>query len=160
MCVFFYCYLLKYIYIYSNRTTTGRRHLSFLRRVKKQERRKEKRISCRLAICPPLVSAIMLNRVFFRIVTNHGRQLSTAAAANPKTSSKTRTAQLKEMLRSPNLEFIMEAHSALSAKIVEETGFKVSCNARIVVQAETETLFFSIGKVNIALSFSFLRPDM
>jgi 2-methylisocitrate lyase-like PEP mutase family enzyme len=30
------------------------------------------------------------------------------------------------MLLSPKLEFIMEAHSALSAKIVEETGFKVS----------------------------------
>jgi phosphoenolpyruvate phosphomutase len=32
--------------------------------------------------------------------------------------------QLRDMLNSPELEFIMEAHNGLSAKIVEETGFK------------------------------------
>lgn len=32
--------------------------------------------------------------------------------------------QLKNMLKSPKLEFIMEAHSGLSARIVEETGFR------------------------------------
>jgi phosphoenolpyruvate phosphomutase len=31
---------------------------------------------------------------------------------------------LKNMLTSPKMEFIMEAHNGLSAKIVEETGFK------------------------------------
>ncbi|MBN1639222.1 MAG: phosphoenolpyruvate mutase [Ignavibacteriales bacterium] len=35
-----------------------------------------------------------------------------------------KTTQLKNMLLSPGLEFIMEAHNGLSAKIVEETGFK------------------------------------
>ena len=35
-----------------------------------------------------------------------------------------KTTQLKRLLRSDNLEFIMEAHNGLSAKIVEETGFK------------------------------------
>ncbi|MBN2571279.1 MAG: phosphoenolpyruvate mutase [Ignavibacteriales bacterium] len=35
-----------------------------------------------------------------------------------------KTTQLKNMLISPELEFIMEAHNGLSAKIVEETGFK------------------------------------
>jgi len=34
-----------------------------------------------------------------------------------------RTTRLKNMLQSPQLEFIMEAHSGLSAKIVEEAGF-------------------------------------
>jgi phosphoenolpyruvate phosphomutase len=34
-----------------------------------------------------------------------------------------RTTRLKNMLRSPQLEFIMEAHNGLSAKIVEEAGF-------------------------------------
>jgi len=32
--------------------------------------------------------------------------------------------QFRQMLTSPDLEFIMEAHNGLSAKIVEETGFK------------------------------------
>jgi phosphoenolpyruvate phosphomutase len=32
--------------------------------------------------------------------------------------------QLKQLIQSPGLEFIMEAHNGLSAKIVEEAGFK------------------------------------
>jgi phosphoenolpyruvate phosphomutase len=35
-----------------------------------------------------------------------------------------KTKQLRNLLTSNQLEFIMEAHNALSAKIVEETGFK------------------------------------
>ncbi len=35
-----------------------------------------------------------------------------------------KTTQLRRMLESPELEFIMEAHNGLSAKIVQETGFK------------------------------------
>jgi phosphoenolpyruvate phosphomutase len=35
-----------------------------------------------------------------------------------------KTAQLRNLIYSGNLEFIMEAHSALSAKIVEEAGFR------------------------------------
>lgn len=35
-----------------------------------------------------------------------------------------KTTQLKQMLQSDHLEFIMEAHNGLSAKIVEEAGFK------------------------------------
>jgi phosphoenolpyruvate phosphomutase len=35
-----------------------------------------------------------------------------------------KTTQLKSLITSPQLEFIMEAHNGLSAKIVEETGFK------------------------------------
>ena len=42
--------------------------------------------------------------------------------AAPQTQTKAR--QLREMLLSPELEFIMEAHNGLSAKIVEEAGFK------------------------------------
>jgi len=34
-----------------------------------------------------------------------------------------KTTQLRSMLRSPQVEFLMEAHSGLSAKIVEEAGF-------------------------------------
>jgi phosphoenolpyruvate phosphomutase len=35
-----------------------------------------------------------------------------------------KSSQFKQMLRSPQLEFLMEAHNALSARIVEETGFR------------------------------------
>jgi phosphoenolpyruvate phosphomutase len=35
-----------------------------------------------------------------------------------------KTTQLRNLINSGQLEFIMEAHNALSAKIVEETGFK------------------------------------
>lgn len=35
-----------------------------------------------------------------------------------------KTTQFKQLLQSKNLEFIMEAHSGLSAKIVQEAGFK------------------------------------
>jgi phosphoenolpyruvate phosphomutase len=36
----------------------------------------------------------------------------------------TRTATLRRMLQSPQLEFLMEAHNGLSARIVREAGFK------------------------------------
>jgi phosphoenolpyruvate phosphomutase len=35
-----------------------------------------------------------------------------------------KTSQLKQLISKPNLEFLMEAHHGLSAKIVEEAGFK------------------------------------
>src|SRR5438270_9828583 len=35
-----------------------------------------------------------------------------------------KTQQFKRLLQSKHLEFLMEAHNALSARIVEETGFK------------------------------------
>lgn len=35
-----------------------------------------------------------------------------------------KSTQLRRMLENPDVEFIMEAHNGLSAKIVEETGFK------------------------------------
>ena len=35
-----------------------------------------------------------------------------------------KTTQFKKLLNSSNLEFILEAHNGISAKIVEETGFK------------------------------------
>src|SRR2546430_7176810 len=35
-----------------------------------------------------------------------------------------KTTQLKRLIQSPELSFLMEAHSGLSAKIVEEAGFE------------------------------------
>jgi phosphoenolpyruvate phosphomutase len=38
------------------------------------------------------------------------------------TSGKKKTTQLKQLLSSPQLAFLMEAHSGLSARIVQEAG--------------------------------------
>lgn len=54
-----------------------------------------------------------MNSLCFKL----GRQFASAPL-------KRKTTQLKELLHSPNLNFIMEAHNGLSAAIVEEAGFK------------------------------------
>src|ERR1700760_64846 len=41
-----------------------------------------------------------------------------------RTVSPSRSANLRQMLQSPELEFLMEAHNGLSARIVREAGFK------------------------------------
>jgi phosphoenolpyruvate phosphomutase len=46
-----------------------------------------------------------------------------------------KTTQLKQMLHSDRLEFIMEAHNGLSAKIVEETGFKGIWGSGLTISA-------------------------
>jgi phosphoenolpyruvate phosphomutase len=43
---------------------------------------------------------------------------------NAKSGAQTRTAKLRQMLHSAELEFLMEAHNGLSARIVREAGFK------------------------------------
>lgn len=45
-------------------------------------------------------------------------------SSSSKLAMKSKAARFRSMLSSPDLEFIMEAHNGLSAKIVEETGFK------------------------------------
>jgi len=42
----------------------------------------------------------------------------------PPVTGPSRSAQLRQMLLSPELEFLMEAHNGLSARIVREAGFK------------------------------------
>jgi phosphoenolpyruvate phosphomutase len=49
-------------------------------------------------------------------------RLSALDSGAPKQA--TRSAQLRQMLDSPQLEFLMEAHNGLSARIVREAGFK------------------------------------
>ena len=43
---------------------------------------------------------------------------------NAKSGAQTRSAKLRQMLHSAELEFLMEAHNGLSARIVREAGFK------------------------------------
>src|ERR1700759_2157585 len=40
------------------------------------------------------------------------------------TSTRRKTSQFRQLLNSPRLELLMEAHNALSARIVEEAGFR------------------------------------
>lgn len=50
--------------------------------------------------------------------------LSVTSAAQFSSTPKRKTTQLKELIQSKELSFIMEAHNGLSAAIVEEAGFK------------------------------------
>jgi len=66
---------------------------------------------------------------------------------------KRKTTQLREMLNSNNLEYIMEAHNGLSAKIVEETGFKgvwgsgLSISAQLGVRDSNEASWTQVLEV-------------
>jgi len=46
-----------------------------------------------------------------------------------------KTTQFKNLLQSPSLEFIMEAHNGVSAKIVEEVGFKGIWGSGLTISA-------------------------
>jgi len=62
-----------------------------------------------------------------RVRRNIRRAMSTTNRAVKATAPKPfvkKTTQLKKMLQSSDLSFLMEAHNGLSAKIVEESGFK------------------------------------
>ena len=47
-----------------------------------------------------------------------------ASHHNSHVAPMTKAQRLRALLASPELEFLMEAHNGLSAKIVEEAGFK------------------------------------
>jgi phosphoenolpyruvate phosphomutase len=56
---------------------------------------------------------------------NASVRTSTGDAKNSaKNTAQTRSAKLRQMLQSADLEFLMEAHNGLSARIVREAGFK------------------------------------
>jgi phosphoenolpyruvate phosphomutase len=56
--------------------------------------------------------------------------------ASLTTTKQTKCAQLRELLKSPQLEFIMEAHNGISARIVEEAGFKGIWASGLAVSAQ------------------------
>ena len=49
---------------------------------------------------------------------------SVGGANSARNTAQTRSAKLRQMLQSAELEFLMEAHNGLSARIVREAGFK------------------------------------
>lgn len=64
-----------------------------------------------------------------------------------------KTTQLKNLLESKNLEYIMEAHSGLSARIVQETGFKgvwasgLSMSAQLGVRDSNEASWTQVVEI-------------
>ena len=73
--------------------------------------------------------------------------------ANPGSEPPSRCRRLRDMLLSPGLEFLMEAHDGLSAKIVEEAGFKgvwasgLSVSAALGVRDSNEASWTQILEV-------------
>jgi phosphoenolpyruvate phosphomutase len=77
-----------------------------------------------------------------------------------------KTTQFKNMLQSPNLEFILEAHNGLSAKIVEEAGFKgiwgsgLSISAALGVRDNNEASWTQVLEVVEFMSDATTIPIM
>ncbi len=77
-----------------------------------------------------------------------------------------KTTQFKNMLKSPNLEFILEAHNGLSAKIVEEAGFKgiwgsgLSISAALGVRDNNEASWTQVLEVVEFMSDATTIPIM
>jgi len=59
-----------------------------------------------------------------------------SSSSSSSSSSVKKTTQLKRMLESSELEFIMEAHSGISAKIVENSGFKGIWGSGLSISAQ------------------------
>src|SRR5690242_21205391 len=53
-----------------------------------------------------------------------------------ETAARTRTARLRQMLLSDKLEFLMEAHNGLSARIVREAGFSGIWGSGLTISAQ------------------------
>jgi phosphoenolpyruvate phosphomutase len=74
-----------------------------------------------------MISKIIGNTIKSRFTSN-SQILSKSSRyftnINPTSSSIKKTSQLRQMLESSDLEFIMEAHNGMSSIIVEEAGFK------------------------------------
>ena len=77
-----------------------------------------------------------------------------------------KTTQFKNMRKSPNLEFILEAHNGLSAKIVEEAGFKgiwgsgLSISAALGVRDNNEASWTQVLEVVEFMSDATTIPIM
>jgi phosphoenolpyruvate phosphomutase len=58
------------------------------------------------------------------------------AQKSAKNTAQTRSAKLRQMLHSAELEFLMEAHNGLSARIVREAGFKGIWASGLTISAQ------------------------
>ena len=75
------------------------------------------------------------------------------SAGTAENAGATRSAKLRQMLLSPELEFILEAHNGLSARIVREAGFKgiwasgLSISAQLGVRDNNEASWTQVVDV-------------
>ncbi|XP_033749048.1 phosphoenolpyruvate phosphomutase [Pecten maximus] len=94
-------------------------------------------------------------RILRNIMMSHGSKMSAMCSQKRQSSGSTKrkTTQLKEMLNSNELEFIMEAHNGLSARIVQEAGFKgiwgsgLSVSAQLGVRDSNEASWTQVVEV-------------
>ena len=76
-----------------------------------------------------------------------------ASFSSASSSTPRKTTQLRQMLQSKELEFLMEAHNGLSARIVEEAGFKgiwgsgLSISAAMGVRDSNEASYTQVLEV-------------
>ncbi|WP_213304724.1 phosphoenolpyruvate mutase [Paraburkholderia sacchari] len=66
----------------------------------------------------------------------NAREPATFSAAVPTAASTSRSARLRQMLVSNELEFLMEAHNGLSARIAREAGFKAIWGSGLSISAQ------------------------
>jgi phosphoenolpyruvate phosphomutase len=64
------------------------------------------------------------------------RPVAGSAFQKNKNNAQTRAAKLRQMLQSAELEFLMEAHNGLSARIVREAGFKGIWASGLTISAQ------------------------
>ena len=80
-------------------------------------------------------------------------QILSQLASVTKTAFSNKSTLLKNMIKSDQLEFIMEAHNGLSAAIVQETGFKgiwasgLSMSAQLGVRDSNEASWTQILEI-------------
>lgn len=95
---------------------------------------------------------MLLSRLARRLAPSAFMGPTVASRAMSTTSIK-KTTQLKNMLLSKDLSFLMEAHNGLSAKIVEEAGFKgiwgsgLSISAAMGVRDSNEASYTQVLEV-------------
>jgi len=99
----------------------------------------------------PSAQRMLLSRLFPVMSSVSSRAMSTGKQA--ESTSVRKTTKLKRMLSSGELNFIMEAHNGLSAKIAEETGFKgiwgsgLSISAAMGVRDSNEASYTQVLEV-------------
>ena len=87
------------------------------------------------------------------VLTPSSTAFASSFSTSPSTPAVRKTTQLKRMLQSKELSFLMEAHNGLSARIVEEAGFKgiwgsgLSISAAMGVRDSNEASYTQVLEV-------------
>ena len=71
-----------------------------------------------------------------RVIAGRAQKSAGTGAQTRSNGAQTRSAKLRQMLHSAELEFLMEAHNGLSARIVREAGFKGIWASGLTISAQ------------------------